>query len=182
MYSKLFSGELRPVYVLWLRVGEETPIGLQTWILASSEHICGRYEGVRIPTVFFGSLYFFDSLAVGKASARAVECGFALQGLLGEANLEAAFGADGIRAGIGLTVVRAVSSAESELVSEIEKTIKEAMLLSDISNLRLFVSTELFMRCRHLCIFSQHSSNRVSSVASSAYARLSAFSSANPSS
>ncbi len=151
----LFSGESRPVYVLLVSIGEQTPIWLQTSMLTSIEHICNGYGAVQIPSVLPGVLHIFDSLALGTALEKAIQCGIELEQFLNASQIENGLS---VCCGIGLGVSTATSSSTVELVREIDKTVKDCWKLADTIVGKFLISCELQKRCVFLSRFKKHSS------------------------
>ena len=154
-----FSGELRPVYALWFRIGEETPIWLQTLMLASVGNICHRSGALPIPTALPGVLHLFDSLALGNASEVAIGCGLAIERFLIDASRKPIENGMSVSAGVGLTVHRAISASGSALIREIENSVEKARELAEASDNKLLVSEEFHRMCGYFCRFIKHSSN-----------------------
>ncbi len=155
----LFSGERRPVYVLWLRLGDEVPMGLQTLTLSSVERLLKKTGAVRAPMALSGVLYVFDALAVGNVLETVIGCGIALEGLLAGISYNSTANEMKIDAGIGLSVGVAVSSSVSDLIDEITDAVNQARDLAEISEGKLLVSAGVKRRFSYACNFIELSSN-----------------------
>ena len=150
-----FSGELRPVYVLWVRISEDTPIGLQTLILTSAGRICNRHGALPIPTILPGVLFVFDSLSSRNCLEEIIGCGLALETFLNDVNRKSVENGFCINAGVGLAVQRAVSPVGPELVREIEGTIDEVRELAQASDIKFIVSEDFSRRFGYACKFTK---------------------------
>lgn len=157
--QSLFSGEKRPVYVLWMRLSDEIPMGLHSLILSSVERFFQKAGAVRVPVALPGVLYVFDCLVVENALEAVIGCGVALEGFLAGISLNPIANGKGVNAGIGLSVGVAVSSSISDLIDEITDAVNEARGLAEISGSKLLVSAGIQRRFSYACNFIELSSN-----------------------
>ncbi|MCK5842443.1 MAG: TIR domain-containing protein, partial [Candidatus Sabulitectum sp.] len=155
----LFSGERRPVYVLWVRLGDEISIGSQTLILSSVERLFQKAGAVRVPLAFSGVLYVFDGLGVENSLETVIGCGIALEGYLNNTGLKSVENRVNVSAGIGLSAGVAVSSSVSDLIDEIKDAVNEARGLAEVSERKLLVSAGIQRRFGYARNFIELTSN-----------------------
>ncbi len=146
-----FTGELRSIHVLRLRIGGRTPLWLQTALLTAAERICRGFGAIPVPTALPGTLYIFDSAAPGRARDNAAGCALALQEFLGGEH-------SGADAGIGLDTIDAISSFGPAFIREIEPAVKRACGLAGESRGKALVTERFKWKSQHLHRFAENHS------------------------
>lgn len=151
IHGSPFTGELRSIHVLRMRIGGRTPLWLQTALLTAAERICRGFGAIPVPTALPGTLYIFDSAAPGRAPDNAAGCALALQEFLGGEH-------SGADAGIGLDTIDAISSFGPAFIREIEPAVKRACGLAGESGGKALVTERFKWKCEHLHSFPEHRS------------------------
>lgn len=146
-----FTGELRSVHVLWLRIGRRTPLWQQTALMTSMDRICRRFHAIPVPTAIPGALFVFDSATPGRAPDNAAGCVLAIQDFLEVEGSEA-------EVGLGLDTVNAVSSFGPAFMREIEPAVKRACDLAGESRGKAITTAGFKWKCSHLNVFREYSS------------------------